>query len=185
MPDRPVGTKSYRVTKAIHWHYVTEKTHEEIADELGVSAETVKDYLDEPPSEEVESQLADQQREVRLVAYEELKYQLQAAGEASRTAETPVKVWQDEDGNVRVNDIHDDEGELVSKKPVPVDIEMGPDDTARYFRREEVREILDRLVDLVGAAEPEQHKVEHSGEVDGDFSINITHHRVTEDETDE
>ena len=172
MPDHPVGTKQYRVTKAIHWHYCTELSHEEMADRLGVREETVSRYINEPPSEAVEQQLEEQQREVRLVAYEELKHQLRAAGDLSRTAEKPVKVWQDDDGHLQVRDIHDeDTGDLISKKPVPVDVEMGPDETARYFRREEVREILDRLVDLVGAAEPERHEI--TGEDGGPLEVII------------
>lgn len=171
MPDNPVGTLQYRVTKAIHWHFCTEKTFEEIGDDLGVHRDTAKAYVKKPPAEEVRKQLADQQREVRLVAYEELKHQLQVAGETSRSAEKPVKVWQDDDGHLRVRDVYDEDGELVTKKPVPVDVEMRPDETARYFRREEVREILDRLVELVGAAEPDRHEI--TGEDGGPLEVII------------
>lgn len=163
-PSSPVGSKQYRVVKAIHWHFCTEKTQSDIADELGVSVQKVSEYVNSPPGQETQEALEHQEVQTRLVAFQELKHQLQVAGEASRTAEKPVKVWQDGDGHLQVRDIHDEEtGELISKEPVPYDLEMGPDETARYFRREEVREILDRMVTLTGAAEPEQH--EHSGEL--------------------
>lgn len=182
MPDSPVGTKQYRITKAIHWHYATEKTHADIADELGVSERKVQEYIQSPPADEVEAQLARQQRDVRLVAFEELRHQLQTAGQASRTAETPVEIWQDEDGHVQVRDIEDDDGNITSRKPVPVDIEMGPDETTRYYRRAEAREIIQMLVDLVGAAEPDQYELDVSGDMSGQMDVNITHHRVTEED---
>lgn len=182
-PDGPVGSPATRRAIAIHWNWTTDYSNEEIATALGVTTQTVEKYLSSGPNEEVKAQMEGIESEVRLVAVAELKSQLQRAGHVSRTAEKPVKVWQDDDGHLRVRDVYDDEGELVSKKPIPTDLEMGPDQTARYFRREEVREILDRLVELVGAAEPERHEIDHSGDVSGEFSINITHHRVTDDVT--
>lgn len=184
-PDGPVGTPATRRAIAIHWNWTTDYSTEEIASALGVTARTVEKYLASKPNEEVREQMEGIESEARLVAVAELKSQLQRAGHASRTAEKPVKVWQDEDGHLNVRDVHDEEtGELITKEPVPFDVEMGPDETARYFRREEVREILDRLVDLVGAGEPERYELEHSGEVSGEFEVNITHHRVTEEDNE-
>lgn len=83
----------------------------------------------------------------------------------SRSAEKPVKVWTDDDATLNVREVVDeDTGEVVKRIPMPVDLEMGPDDEARFYARKEIREALDMLIDLVGAAEPEQ--VELSGEVD-------------------
>lgn len=181
MADHPVGSKQYRVTKAIHWHFCTEKTNAEIADELGVNERTVREYINEPPAEEVQEQLSQQETQTRLVAFEELKHQLQAAGERARSAEKPVKIWQDEDGDLCIRDVEDDDGELVKRVPVNVDIEMGIDQTQRFYGRQEAREILQMMIDLVGAAEPEQLEV--SGEMSGEFSVSITHHRA-EDESE-
>lgn len=164
-PDAPVGTPATRRTIAIHWEWTTEYSREEMATALGVTPQTIGKYLSEGPTDEVQKQLNGLETEVRLVAVTELKDQLKRAGSRSRTAEKPVKIWTDDDGNLQVNDrIDEDTGELTGKYPVPHDLEIGPDYTARYFRREEVREILQQLTDLVGAAEPDQ--VEHTGEID-------------------
>lgn len=180
-PDSPVGTPATRRTIAIHWEWTTQYSREEMATALGVQKSTIDRYIREGPTDDVQRQMDGVEKEVRMVAVAELREQLKRAGDRSRTAEKPVKVWTDDDDQLRVNDKTDEEtDELTGKYPVPDDMEMGPDHAARYFRREEVREILTQLSELVGAAEPEQHEIEHSGEVDGEFSVNITHHRVTE-----
>lgn len=181
-PDNPVGKPATRRAIAIHWEWTTEYSREEIASALGVRKSTVDRYIREGPTDDVQRLMDGVEAEVRNIAVAELKSQLQRAGHQSRTAEQPVKVWQDDDGHLHVRDVEDEEGELVSKKPVPQDLEMGPDETARYFRRQEVREILDQLVELVGAKEPERHEIDHSGEVNGEFSVEIRHHRVTGDD---
>jgi len=158
-PSRPVGSKQYRVTKAIHWHFTTEKTKEEIGGELGVSRQKVHEYITSPPAGEVEQALAHQETQTRLVAFEELKSQLRRAGSKSKTAETPVKVWP-EDGEVKVTDVTNDDGDVLEKVPIPEGFEMGADDTARYFRREEVREILELMMELTGAKADEDADVE-------------------------
>ena len=149
-----------------------------MAQALGVTEQTIEKYLRSPPAEEVREQLADTEAIVRHVAINELREQLREAGHESKTAEAPVKIYQDDSGQLVVNDKKNDEGEVVDRYPVPVDLEMGPDQKTRYYRREEVREILDLLTDIVGAKAAERHKHEHSGEVSGDFSITINHEHV-------
>jgi len=184
-PDSPVGTPATRRTIAIHWEWTTEYDREEMAKALGVQKSTIDRYIREGPTDDVQRLMDGVEKEVRMVAVAELKDQLKRGGARSRTAEKPVKVWTDEDGDLQVNDKVDEEtGKLTGKYPVPADLELGADETARFYRREEVREIIDRLVEITGAAEPEQHEVDatHSGEIGGEFSINISHHRVTEED---
>lgn len=181
--ESPVGSPATRRTIAIHWNWTTEYTHEQMASALGVAPRTIREYLSDGPTEEVSEQLAQVEAEVRLVAVAELKDQLKRAGHKSRTAETPVEVWTDDDGDLRVNDEFDEEtGELTGKYPVPDDIELGPDETARYFRRQEVREILQQLTDLTGAGEPEQHELTGSG--GGPIEVEITNTVIETDEHD-
>jgi predicted transcriptional regulator len=163
-PDSPVGTPATRRTIAIHWEWTTQYSREEMATALGVKKSTIDRYIREGPTDEVQRLMDGVEQEVRMVAVAELKDQLKRAGDRSRTAEKPVKVWTDEDGNLQVNDEIDDEtGKLTGKYPVPDDMEMGPDYTARFFRREEVREILQQLIDLVGAAEPDELEIDVPG----------------------
>lgn len=163
-PDAPVGTPALRRTIAIHWYWTTEHTIEEMADALGVTRQTVEKYLQSGPNQEVREMMSRVEEQVRMVAVQELREQLQAAGHRARTAEKPVEVWTDDDGNLRVKDErHPETGELTGKYPVPEDIELGPDEEARFYARSEVREILDQLTDLVGAGEPEKVEHEHNG----------------------
>lgn len=163
-PDAPVGSPATRRAVAIHWNWTTEYTPAEIADALGVTERTVEKYLASGPNQEVREQMTRVEKEVRLVAVAELRDQLQRAGSRSRTAEKPVKVWQDRDGHVRVRDVRDEEtGELVTRKPIPHDIELGPDEQARYYAREEVRDILEQLVDITGVGEPDELDVGGEG----------------------
>ena len=162
-PKRAKRTKRWRVTQAIHLYFTTDMTQEEIGDELGVARETVSRYIHEPPAEEVQEQLQNQARQVRMAAFEELRRHMREAGHRSRTAEKPVKVWTDEDGELQVETIRDDEGNIVKRIPVPADIVMRPDEQTRFYARDEIREALEMLIDLVGAAEPE--RVEITGDV--------------------
>lgn len=172
----PVGTKRHRVTRAIHDHFLTDKSWEEIADDLGVEPRTARMYVNEPPAEEVQEIIQSQATSTRIAAWEELKRQLREAGQRSRTAEKPVKIWPD-DGSVHVSDVVNDRGEVVDKIPIPEGFEIGPDEEARFYGRHEAREILEMMIDLVGAAEPETLRlegdvgVEHSGEVKNSLSI--------------
>ncbi|WP_331232684.1 hypothetical protein [Natronorarus salvus] len=159
-------------------------TNAEIATALGVRERTVDKYLSSPPSQEAKAKMADVEAGVRYVAIAELKEQLRSAGHASKTAECPVKVWADDDGNLNVKDEYDDEtGEVVDKYVVPDTIEIGPDEKARYFRREEAREIIDLLTDIVGAKAAERHKHEHSGEGGGPIEVVINDSIVTSDDS--
>lgn len=166
-PKRAVGTKQHRVNRAIHLHFTTELTDAEIGEKLGVTERTVKNYVAEPPADEVRETLRNQATQVRMAAFAELKRQLRAAGHRSRSAETPVKVWEGDDGGLRVRDITDDSGGIVERVPIPADIVVGPDEEARFYARAEARDVLDMLIDLVGAAEPEQ--IELSGQVDSEI----------------
>jgi len=159
-PDAPVGTPATRRTIAIHWNWTTEYTREEMANALGVTPQTIRAYIREGPTGAVKDKVADLESEVRTIAVMELRQQLKEAGHRARTAETPVKVWADDSGNLRVEDKVDEEtGRVVGKYPVPADMELGADEQARYYARGEIREILEQLTDLVGAAEPEEHEV--------------------------
>ena len=179
-PDRPVGTKPLRRAVAMHWNWTTEYTNADIASALGVRERTVRNYLSEPPSDEVQQAMNSVEAEVRMVAVAELKDQLQRAGHKSRTAEAPVKVWPD-DGHLNVVDVTDDRGEIKDRYPLPDAFEMGKDGEARYYARSEVREILDQLVGITGAAEPDKQEIEHSGEVDG-FNFTISPAAPSDDE---
>jgi hypothetical protein len=176
-PDAPVGTPEARRTQALHWHWTTEYTNAEIAAALGVTERTVERYLDEPPADEVREQLADVETQVRYIAVAELQDQLKAAGHRAKTAEAPAEVWTDDDGNLRVRDVRDDAGDVVERVPIPDDLDLMPDEEARYYARAEVRDILDQLTDLLGIGEPEQLEVEHSGQIDRE-------HTLGEDEKD-
>jgi transcriptional regulator with XRE-family HTH domain len=158
--DAPVATPEFRRTVAIHWEWTTDYSREQMASALGVTKQTIRAYLNDGPNEEVKEVISDLESEVRTIAVMELKAQLKAAGHRSRSAETPVKVWEDDAGNLRVRDVRDDVGELVEKVPIPDDVELGADEEARYYARAEVREILEQLTDLVGAGEPDEHEVQ-------------------------
>jgi predicted transcriptional regulator len=174
-PDAPVGTPATRRTVALHWDWTTEYSHEEIASALGVTRVTVERYHEDGPTEAVQEKMDGVESEVRLAAVSELKEQMRRAGSKSKTAEKPVKIYRNDDGEVEVRNIHDDEtGELVTKKPVPQDIEILPDQEARYYARAEVREIIDQLVELVGAAEPDKHEIMGEGGGPLEISVNET-----------
>lgn len=143
-------------------------TQEEIGDELGVSRQTVNEYIHSPPSEDVQNTLKEQARQVRMSAFSELQRHMREAGQRSRSAEKPIKVWRDDEGELNVQEITNDEGEVIKHIPIPADMVMGPDKEARFYARKEVREALDMLIDLTGAAEPE--RVELSGEVESGLS---------------
>lgn len=160
-PDAPVGTPQTRRTIAIHWNWTTEYTQEQMAKALGVTDATIRRYLREGPTEAVQEQMDGVESEVRLIAIGELKQQLKAAGSRSKTAEKPVKIYENEDGGVDVVEIYLDNG-AVKKIPKVQDIQLLPDEEARYYARGEVRDILEQLVDLVGAGAPEEHDVQLS-----------------------
>lgn len=164
MPDGPIGTRESRVRKALHWYWTRDMTQEEIGEKLGVSRQKVSEYICQAPqSEAVQEQLDRLETEVRYIAVEELRRQLKQAGERARTAEKPIKIWQDEDGGLIVQDEHDEHGNLTGRYPVPAGFEMGPDEEKRFYGRNEVREILDLLMDIVGAKAAEQHEITGDG----------------------
>lgn len=182
MPSGPIGKRKHRVRKALYWHWTQDMSQEEIGEKLNVSRSTVADYIAEAPqSPAVQEQLEDLEAQVRYSAAEKLRDQLKEAGRRAESAEKPVKVWQDGNGNLCVKTKRNDAGNVVDLYPVPVDIEMGPDEQARYYGRSEVREILDLLTDIVGAKAAERHKLEHSGEVNGEFSVTINNEHVSDE----
>jgi predicted DNA-binding protein YlxM (UPF0122 family) len=178
------GSKQMRVTRAIHDRYLTDKSVSDIADDLDVTENTVHEYLTEPPVEEVKEAMTTQSIRVRMLAVEELQQQLQAVGVRSRSAEKPVKVYTDDNGDLTVQDATNEDGDVVDKFAVPDDVELGPDHEERYYAREEVREILDQLTELVGAAEPEEIQIEHTGETEnvGELRDAIESLRNSEDD---
>lgn len=145
-------------------HYCRDMSIAEIAEELDLTERTIKEYLYSEPSQEVQEMVEWRSKQVRVMALEELRQQLKVAGEKSRSAEKPVKVWP-EDGDIKITDIQDDAGNTVDRIPIPDDFDLLPDETARFFRREEVREIIEQMTELVGAKEPEQHELDVSGDL--------------------
>lgn len=166
LPESPVGSREIRQAYAIQWWWSTDMSNEEIGDRLGVRPTTVKDYVHEGPGREVKQMMAAKEKQVRLVAVQELQEQLREVGTKSKTAETAVKIWADDDGNVMVKDVRDEEGDVVKRYPVPQDVEIGDDEQARFYRRSEAREILDMLLDITGGWDPVE--VELDGEVNVD-----------------
>jgi transcriptional regulator with XRE-family HTH domain len=148
-------------------------TQEEIAEKLGVSRRSVETYISEAPTSlGVQNAVESLEIEVRYVAAQKLRDQLQAAGERAASAETPVKVWRGPSGNLCVKDERDPATEeLTGRYIIPAGFEMGADEKARYFGRTEVREILDLLTDIVGAKAADRQEIELSGEVETDFSL--------------
>lgn len=166
-PDNPVGTPEVRRTKAIHWNWTTDATQQEIADALGVSVSTIQRYLNDGPTEDVRTVMENVEAEVRMIAVAELRDQLKAAGSRSKTAEKPVKVYENDSGELEVIDI-ELEGGGEKKIPKVQDIQLLPDEEARYYARDEVRDIINQLTTLVGAGEPDKKEIEHSGRIDGE-----------------
>lgn len=167
-PDAPVGTPAFRRTVAIHWEWTTQYSCEEIAKALGVTERTIRGYISDGPTDEVRDKMDGVESEVRMIAVAELKEQLKAAGHRSRTAEKPVKVWP-EDGDIQVSDIRPSEdAPVVERIPIPDDYDLMPNEEVRYYARDEVRDILEQLTDLVGAGEPKQ--IEHSGSIEREFT---------------
>lgn len=177
MPDGPIGTKQHRIRKALHWHWTTDMTQEEMADKLGVSQGKVSKYIREAPtSKAVQDQLETMEAEVRFIAVKELREQLKAAGSRARSAEKPVKIWENANGDLHV--VRKKEGDkVVDRYPIPWDFELGVDEKGRYFGRQEVREILDLLTDIVGAKAADRQEIELSGEVG-------TEHTVSDEDRD-
>jgi predicted transcriptional regulator len=166
-PDAPVGTPAYRRTVAIHWEWTTDYSREEMARALGVTPQTIRKYVREGPNAEVEGRIADLESEVRTVAVMELKEQLRAAGHRAKSAEKPVKIYENDHGELEVKDI-DLEGGGTKKIPVVQDLELLPDEEARYYARGEAREIIEQLTELVGAGEPDEHEVTLTDVLRGD-----------------
>lgn len=167
MQGSPVGSKEVRIAKAVHWDYTTKMTRQEIAEKLGVEKSTVDYYISQGSQDsDVQRMMDNEAKRVRLTAVRELKRQLIEASSRSQTAEKPVKVWQDSDGNMRVRSVRTDNGELVDREPVPADVEMLPDEQARYMSRKEARDILDQLADFTGAKEPKEISVDQDVSLD-------------------
>jgi predicted transcriptional regulator len=180
-PDAPVGTPAMRRTIAIHWEWTTEYSREEMASALGVTKSTINRYVREGPTDEVQAKIEDLEAEVRAVAVAELKQQLKAAGHRSRTAKKTVKIYKNDEKKIEVRDVRDDDtGELITKKPIPQDVKLLPDEEARYYGRLEAREIIEQLTELTGAGEPDQ--VEVAGKGGGPVQFEVTRKVVGTDE---
>lgn len=163
-----------RVQKALYWYWTKDLTLEEIGEKLGVAESTAHEYVQEAPtSPAVQEAVDDLEIQVRYVAAEKLREQLQEAGVRAESAEKPVKVWADSNGELNVKDERNDAGELTGRYVVPESFEMGADETGRFYGRSEVREILDLLTDIVGAKAAERQKIEHSGNIDVDASHTV------------
>lgn len=164
IPEMPIGTKKSRRYKAIHWDLATDMSRAEMATRMGVSERTVYNYLNSEEALEVDEVIEQKRQEWLLAGAQELEFQLKQAGSRSRDPEKPVKVWR-EDGELHVKDkVHPETGEITGKYPVPEDMEMGPDEKARYFGRKEFREILQMMAEMFGFGSPEEIRL--SGQVD-------------------
>lgn len=151
--------KARRVQRAIHLHWMSDMSREEIADELDVSYRTVNRYLDEgPTAEEVNQVVQKAKRDTRMMAIRELKQQLLEVSSRKQSAKRPVKIYQ-QNGQIQTRDVRDDTGQTIDMEAVPVDVKMLPDEEVRYVSRKEIRSILDDLISLTGASEPQQHEV--------------------------
>lgn len=133
----------------------------------------MREYISEAPtSPAVQNAVESLEIEVRFIAAEKLKAQLKAAGSRAESAEKPVKVWHDEHGELLVKDKRDPKtNELTGRYPIPYDFEMGVDQQGQFYGRNEVREILDLLTDIVGAKAADRQEIELSGEVETDTSL--------------
>ena len=175
MTGDPKGTREWRITRAINLTYTTERTQADIAAELGVGPRKVREYLNTEPAADVEEFLAEQQAEVREIATSEYKRSLKEVGEQARTAEEPVKVWTDDHGDLDVVPVYgeDEIGNpvVVDYRPLPQDMEMGPDTIERFHRRDEMREIMRDMRQMVGADAPEESKHEITGEDGGPIEV--------------
>lgn len=177
MADGPIGTRKMRVQKALYWYWTKDLTLEEIGEKLGVAESTAHEYVQEAPtSPAVQEAVDDLEIQVRYIAAQKLRDQLKEAGVRAESAEKPVKVWTDSNGQLNVKDERNPEsGELTGRYVVPESFEMGADEQARFYGRSEVREIVDLLTDIVGAKAAERQEIEHSGEigVDADHTVEL------------
>lgn len=175
MADNPIGSRKVRVQKALYWYWTKDLNQEEIGEKLGVSRSTVADYISEAPtSPAVQEAVDDLEIQVRFIAAQKLRDQLKEAGVRAESAEKPVKVWTDSNGQLNVKDKRNPEtGELTGRYVVPETFELGADEQGRFYGRSEVREILDLLTDIVGAKAAERHKHEHTGEGGGPLEVVI------------
>lgn len=83
----------------------------------------------------------------------------------------------------------------VQEEGVIVEQVVGQTESGRPIRKEQEHPALlpksrlqkdtVRTLKNLGVFEPEQHEISHSGDVGGEFAVNITHHRVTEDDTED
>lgn len=182
MPNGPIGSRKMRVQKALYWWWTKDLTQKEIGDKLGVSPQKVREYIREAPtSSAIQERVEDLEVQVRYAAAEKLREQLKQAGVRAESAEKPVKVWQNDAGDLIVRDERDEIGKLSGRYVVPASFEMGADEQGRFYGRSEVREILDLLTDIVGAKAAERHKHEHSGDGGGPIEINVTETVVESD----
>lgn len=176
--------RRHRINRAIHLHYTTNMTNKEIADELDVTPQTVSKYLNEDMGEEVQEMLQQERQRVMKESLTILKQQLRDLHEQmeevqveKEEAETAVKVYTDDNGDLVYDTVTDDNGvERMFK--VPQEMEMQPDDTVRYFRRtewrdiaEDIREILQEMRELVGADTADKIEIEHSGGIDHSHGV--------------
>ena len=154
--------KSQREAKAIHLYFAKGWTQEEIADEMDIAVSTVSNYVNSEPSEEVKRLMDEQAAKVRVNILEQLKEQLQTVNTRKEEATTVSAVYDTGDGEVEVNEVPTDGGgtKLVPKVQ---DYELRPDWNERSQLRHEERNILDQMGRLVGANDPEEHKIEHEG----------------------
>jgi len=168
------GSQLYRARKAMELKWTRDMTHEEIADELDVTRQTVSGYLNDPP-EELKEPAQHFKQELIHGTVELLREQLATARERAENAEKPSKVFAtDDNGDLRTKEIHL-EGGATKTVPVVEDMEMAPNHEVRSYARKEARQIIQMLWNLSGAEEPDEQRVEHTdGEGGNPFEFNVT-----------
>lgn len=169
LPDGPITNKKNRQRIAFNWVQRKGVPIEEVSERLGVSVDRVEKYV-YSLDEEVLQAMVHTRAEARALASQELQEQLQEVGRKKRTSETDVMVYTDEDGNLVKEEIEDENGQKHILK-VPQDIEMQPDEEARFYARQEIREILSMLLDLTGGWEPIEVEKETTVSLDDDIDM--------------
>ena len=164
------GSQLYRARKAMELKWTRDMTHEEIADELGVTRQTVSGYLNDPP-EELKEPAQHFKQELIHGTVELLREQLATARERAENAEKIDPVFEtDENGELKTETIEFEDG---SQKVIPLvdDKEFAPHHEVRSYARKEARQIIQMLWNLSGAEEPEQF--EHSGPDGGPLNVTV------------
>lgn len=178
--DKTAEGKAKRASKAVYLKYVEGLTQNEIAERLDVSQTSVSKYLNEEPGEEVKEDLQQQAIQTRMMTWETLTRQLQAAHERAQDAEKVTPDWDNED-NITFVTTRDAEGNIKDRFPLPDGYSVDADHEAQSDARKEIREILDAMQTVTGTPDA---KIEISQPTDNDTGFQITTSEHNGDNTD-